>query len=155
MQENIVFSRSRSRKSATASGNLGDSGGFRRLTPYRSLRRSADGRASKEYTAWANIVRRCEDNDSPNFKYYGGRGISVCRDWRASFDRFIRDVGPAPSREHWIGRIDNDGNYEPGNVRWETSGQQAQNRRPRHCSTCGAQGHSKRRCTDAAERRAS
>jgi hypothetical protein len=73
-----------------------------------------------EYRAWCAMRRRCTD--------YGGRGIRVAPEWDASFERFIADVGPRPSPLHSLDRIDNNGNYEPGNVRWATRQQQSANR---------------------------
>lgn len=68
---------------------------------------------------------------NPNDKYYyryGGRGIKVCKAWDESFTTFLNDVGEAPSPKHQLGRIDNDGDYEPGNVEWQTARQLANNR---------------------------
>ena len=59
----------------------------------------------------------------------GARGIKVCEKWRRSFAAFLFDVGPRPSKVHSIDRINSNGNYEPGNVRWATAVEQAQNRR--------------------------
>lgn len=84
---------------------------------------------TKEYSVWRGIITRCEN---PNFRYwadYGGRGIKVCERWRNSFVDFLADVGRAPSPKHSIDRINNDGDYEPSNVRWVTSAEQAKNRR--------------------------
>jgi hypothetical protein len=58
---------------------------------------------------------------------YGGRGITVCKRWE-SFENFLADVGYAPSKDHSLGRIENDGNYEPGNVEWQTQTVQANNK---------------------------
>jgi hypothetical protein len=70
--------------------------------------------------AWTNIIGRCENPRNPNFARYGGRGIRMCTEWRHSFDAFFAHVGARPSRSHSLDRIDNDGHYEPGNVRWAT-----------------------------------
>lgn len=83
----------------------------------------------KVYRAWVNMRSRCSDSGCKSFARYGGRGIRVCDRWMESFANFFDDVGMPPSKIHSIGRVDNDGNYEPDNVRWETARQQQQNRR--------------------------
>lgn len=80
------------------------------------------------YKIWRNMRSRCENPTDKNYKNYGERGISVCSRWQ-DFSLFYQDVGPRPSRRHSLGRIDNDGDYEPGNTRWELPLEQANNRR--------------------------
>lgn len=84
---------------------------------------------TKEYTAWHAIQQRCNNKNNDRYKDYGGRGISVCARWKASYLDFLHDVGRAPSAAHSIDRIDNNGDYEPGNVRWATKKQQNRNTR--------------------------
>jgi hypothetical protein len=85
--------------------------------------------ASSEYRAWSSIKGRCFNPKDPRFEDYGGRGITVCAQWATNFLAFLADVGPRPSRAHSIDRIDNDGHYEPGNVKWSTAREQCSNRR--------------------------
>lgn len=85
-----------------------------------------------EYRVYRGMLIWCSDPKRVNYKYYGGRGIKVCAEWVASFSSFIGYMGPRPSAKHTLDRHpDNDGNYEPGNVRWATMKEQAQNKRPR------------------------
>lgn len=86
--------------------------------------------ATPEYRAWAHIISRCTNSNTCDWPNYGGRGITVCKRWRRSFQNFLSDMGPRPVGTS-IDRKNNDGNYEPSNCRWATKVQQARNRRPR------------------------
>lgn len=83
-----------------------------------------------EYEAWCHMKGRCYNPQTKQYKDYGGRGIRVCDEWRESFLAFLDHVGRRPNPQYSIHRIDNDGNYEPGNVKWATRQEQASNKRP-------------------------
>lgn len=87
-------------------------------------------KVSPEYMTWTSIKTRCLNPRDQHYANYGGRGITICVRWRDSFDAFLADVGRRPSPQHSIDRYpDQNGNYEPGNVRWATTMEQAYNRR--------------------------
>ncbi|WP_157870168.1 hypothetical protein [Streptomyces ossamyceticus] len=83
------------------------------------------------YHRWRNMMGRCYDRRDPHYANWGARGISVCSEWHDP-QTFVRDLdkllGPCPEG-HSLDRIDNDGNYEPGNVRWATPLTQRHNQR--------------------------
>jgi hypothetical protein len=82
-----------------------------------------------EFRAWRSAINRCCNPNDKNWHNYGGRGITICERWRCSFQAFFEDVGAKPSPGLQIDRIDNDGHYEPGNVRWTTPQQNTANSR--------------------------
>lgn len=81
---------------------------------------------SAEYQSWQNAVTRCTNPKRAEWHRYGGRGIKVCERWQ-KFESFYADMGPKPGPEYTLDRIDNDGNYEPGNCRWVTRKEQSLN----------------------------
>lgn len=83
---------------------------------------------TRTYQAWINMFSRCYNENSPQFKYWGGRGIIVCYRWR-KFENFFADMGEAPPGLSLDRYPNNDGNYEPTNCRWATSSQQRHNQR--------------------------
>ena len=87
-----------------------------------------NGKPSRTYRVWQGMIQRCTNRNTPAWSYYGGRGISVCEQWR-SFIGFLADMGEAPEGMT-LDRIDTDGNYESANCRWATHAEQMRNRRP-------------------------
>lgn len=87
-----------------------------------------------EYCVWDAMKQRCLNPRQKNYSSYGGRGIKVCERW-LKFDAFIADMGRRPSKRHTLDRIDNDGDYEPGNCRWAMRKVQQRNRRANHVIT--------------------
>jgi hypothetical protein len=88
-----------------------------------------NGKPTSEYDTWSHIKSRCLNPSDKSYRDYGGRGITVCPEWLGSFETFLAYVGPKPSPLHSIDRIDNSGNYEPGNVRWAVRVEQNRNKR--------------------------
>lgn len=78
-------------------------------------------RDAPEYHSWKGIIQRCENPNSSGWARYGGRGIRMCERWRNSFSAFLEDMGERPFPKAQVDRIDNDGNYEPGNCIWTTN----------------------------------
>lgn len=91
------------------------------------------------YCTWANMLARCFDLNKPNYKDYGGRGITVCERWH-HFKNFVNDMGPKPSKLHSLDRIDNDKGYSFENCRWATRTEQNKNKRVYRTSRTGVSG---------------
>lgn len=90
---------------------------------------ASGGKLSPTYLSWRSMVYRCTKPNVSNYKYYGGRGITVCDRWR-DFANFLADMGERPEGLQ-LGRIDNDGNYEPGNVMWQSKSENIADRNRR------------------------
>ena len=101
----------------------------------RELRLTHGKRGEPVYAVWSEMRRRCGASGHKDYKYYGARGIAVCQEWRESFEAFYDHVSVLPhygEKGRSLDRINNNKNYEPGNVRWATAAEQAQNRRRRN-----------------------
>jgi hypothetical protein len=100
----------------------------------RSMKHQLHGQAtssstqSSEYKAWNSMKCRCYNPNIKDYKNYGGRGVRVCERWRTSFIDFFQDLGPKPTPEHSLDRIDVNGHYEPLNCKWSTRKEQVNNR---------------------------
>jgi len=83
------------------------------------------------YGSWRGMLWRCHDPRGKNWRLYGSRGVEVCERWtgRGGFENFFSDMGPRPSAQHSIDRLDNNKGYEPGNCRWATRIEQRRNQR--------------------------
>lgn len=93
------------------------------------------------HRAWRRIRSRCLNRQDPDWKHYGGRGVTICQEWLTSFQTFLQAVGPKPERDRllWLGRIDLQGNYEPGNVAWLRHQRQISHRRYCHRISLGGE----------------
>ena len=95
-----------------------------------ALRIHGEGKKTNgEYKAWISMNQRCYNPGSNNYKYYGARGIKVCKKWRYNYLVFLADMGRKPSPLYSLDRINNNGNYTPANCRWATAAEQVHNRR--------------------------
>lgn len=83
-----------------------------------------------EYTTWCGMRNRCLNSESRDYKWYGGRGITVCEEWQNDYWQFLKDMGRKPDPYLSLERIDNEKGYEPRNCIWADVTKQANNRRP-------------------------
>ena len=97
----------------------------------QKMLRTHGGTGTGEFSVYRNMIARCYIKSSSHYENYGGRGIRVFAEWRGrgGFERWLRHIGPRPSESHSIDRINNNRDYEPGNVRWATDAQQSRNKR--------------------------
>ena len=115
--------------------------GHLRVDVIRELKTKHGGRAGRrstvEYQAWLDLVKRCSNPAYVYYENYGGRGITVCDEWRngdgerTGYGCFLAHIGPSPGRGYSVDRMNNEGHYAPGNVKWSTAKEQANNRRER------------------------
>jgi hypothetical protein len=108
------------------------------LTHGASAGQSRGESLAPEYRSWRSMRTRCLNTRSQYYASYGGRGVRICERWQGEdgFANFLADMGKKPTPKHSIDRIDNDGNYEPGNCRWATKRQQVNNRRATRFVEC-------------------
>lgn len=101
------------------------------MVRYRNFRHGHAQRngSTPEYAIWNSMRKRCRDPNDMAYMNYGGRGITVCKEWMEDFMQFYSDMGPRPDSRYSIDRIDNDEGYSPSNCRWATRSQQNRNTR--------------------------
>lgn len=115
------------------SGHTKSCGCYERTHPSRLVhghnRPKKNGRTTPTYNSWYGMKTRCMNPNNTNWKSYGARGIKVCERWLHSFPNFLTDMGEHP-KGTTLGRFGDQGDYEPGNVKWMTKAEQVANRRP-------------------------
>lgn len=115
-------------ETVVAGGNLRKQTGTRSCN--KCARQTINGLASSpEYKVWHHMKRRCYDPLNRDYRWYGGRGIAICDRWLNSFLAFYEDMGPRPSKDYSIERINNDAGYSKENCKWATQEEQKQNTR--------------------------
>lgn len=115
---------------ALITGRKASCGCLVKVREERFAKTKADGLSLRKHplgNTYRGMIKRCTYKKHPNYKYYGGVGVTVCDRWLHSFQAFVDDMGEKPTLEHTLDRIDFRGNYEPKNCRWATVVEQAEN----------------------------
>lgn len=122
--------------SSLNSGNTQSCGCFRLERIKEAVTTHGEGR-STEYIAWGNMIQRCTNPNNPEYINYGGRNITICEEWKNSFETFLNDMGRKPDKKFSLDRIDNNKGYYKENCRWTNCSIQAINQRDKKNKTTG------------------